>query len=445
METKEQQRIITSKSKNILVIAGAGCGKTFTITKRVDYLINNLGVNKEDILVLSFTKATVNDIKKKLDSNIKVFTFHSLAYQLINDSNMHIISDKDLLYIISEYFSYISDKKLLIKYFKTKKYINTCHYQTFLDLVYRFLNLYKANGGNKVLLAQIYLKSMFNNQNKLFIKLFYQFINYYEEELCSTSSYDYHDLIIKASQSKNIIPIKYIIIDEFQDTSLIRLNLIKKIVNDNNANLMVVGDDYQSIYQFTGSNIRIFTDFKLYFKKVKVYKLTKTFRNSKELVYVAGSFIMKNSNQIKKELKSDKSLLKPIILVYYYDLKTKLLELKNKLGDDTMFLGRNNRDCIIDCNFYTIHTSKGLESDNVVIINNRDSYLGFPNKIADHKLIKYLLHSKETYPISEERRLFYVALTRTKNKVYLMVDKNSKSLFVKELEKDYNEYIEIWR
>ena len=93
--------------------------------------------------------------------------------------------------------------------------------------------------------------------------------------------------------------------------------------------------------------------------------------------------------------------------------------------------------------YLTIHRSKGLEEENVILINLTNYRTGFPNKITDHRIISYVKCKEDNYPYSEERRLMYVALTRTKNKIYLLVPKTNKSIFVKEIEKDYRKKIKI--
>ena len=115
-----------------------------------------------------------------------------------------------------------------------------------------------------------------------------------------------------------------------------------------------------------------------------------------------------------------------------------------------MIIGRNNKDLysyvdkledINNINYYTAHKSKGLESENVILINLTNDMLGFPTHLENSKIVSRLF-DKELYKYDEERRLFYVALTRTKNSVYMIVDKNNMSCFVKELITDYKEYIE---
>ena len=147
----------------------------------------------------------------------------------------------------------------------------------------------------------------------------------YENYLKENNEIDFDDMLITATKivKKHGLKkkIKYIIIDEYQDTSFIRFNLIKEIINKTMAKLMVVGDDFQSIYKFTGCDVSLFLDFKNYFKEAKIMKLERTYRNSKELIQVAGKFIMKNKHQIKKELYSEKTLKNPIKILKYKNIK----------------------------------------------------------------------------------------------------------------------------
>ena len=228
---------------------------------------------------------------------------------------------------------------------------------------------------------------------------------------------------------------RYIIIDEFQDTSPVRFNLIEEIIKYTNAKLFVVGDDYQSIYRFSGCNLDTFIHFDKYFNDTKTYFLKYTYRNSNELIKVSTSFIMKNPNQLKKSIISNKNVNKPIVILIGYRLE----DIVNDI-DNPMILGRNNKDIdkIPYENKLTIHRSKGLESDNVILVNS-DS---IPNNIRNERILRFVLKENDYILHEEERRLFYVALTRTKNKIYILVNKKM-SPFVKELINDYPEYIEI--
>lgn len=439
MVTEEQEEIINSLDKYMLVIAGAGCGKSTTIVKRINELVTKGLYTKKDFLVISFTNATVNDLKEKLPG-IDVVTFHKLALKVLGNDVKKIVNDNDLNYYVKEFFLYNLNKKykrILNRYLNNDKNNLIYFYQRIISV----LNIYKANKGNVIKLIKYYYLNIFNQRERDFIRLFYLFLKFYQEELDSYGGYDFNDLIIKASRSKNTIKYKYVIVDEFQDTSLIRLELLNKIVKDNNSSLMVVGDDYQSIYQFSGSNLNIFLNLKNYYSNIKTYYLTETFRNSQELIDVSTRFVLKNKLQLKKIMKSKKHIKRPIKMIYYDDYEKIISELKNKLDSDTMYLGRNKADNRDLDNFYTVHASKGLEASRVVILNNYDGILGFPNQIINDRISKYLINFKEL-SYGEERRLLYVALTRTKNEVYLLVPINNKSRFIKELERDYPEYIE---
>jgi DNA helicase-4 len=170
---------------------------------------------------------------------------------------------------------------------------------------------------------------------------------------------------------------------------------------------------------------------------------------------------MKNKKQQKKTLKSNKHLEKPIVIYYRNNLKKALKELLTIIDcESIMVLGRNNKDIYnyIDEDFtqdqdifryknktfryLTIHKSKGLEAENVILINVIDNIIGLPTKLTQEKILKYVNNTKDYYPYEEERRLFYVALTRTKTYTYLIASKNNYSIFIKELFK-YKKYIQI--
>ena len=262
--------------------------------------------------------------------------------------------------------------------------------------------------------------------------------------------------------------IKYIIIDEYQDTSFIRFNLIKEIINCCNSRFMVVGDDYQAIYRFTGCDISLFWNFQQYFKGSQIMKIENNYRNCSELIKIMTNFITKNKYQIEKELKSNKSIKYPIKIVFYKDIKKTFLNLITKIYNDfktpILILGRNNNDVKmllnedlklngnkliyknnkdIDMYYLTVHKAKGLEEENVIIINLINGLNGFPCQIIDNKILRLVSNNKEYYPFSEERRLFYVALTRTKNYVYLLTPYINSSIFVKELLKDKSKAVKV--
>ena len=287
----------------------------------------------------------------------------------------------------------------------------------------------------------------------------------YERWLNENNAVDFEDMIIRAIKlvSKNNLAYEYIIIDEFQDISLNRYLLIKKITEITDVKTMVVGDDWQAIYSFAGSDNNLFLN---YSKDMdaKIYKITKTYRNSQELIDIVGNFVMRNERQIKKNLFSDKKINNPIVIyrikrdiekvlcyiideiIGEYGLNKNILILGRYKKDIDKVIGNEfsiNHENIIyrkekqlRITYLTIHSSKGLGYDNVILIMPNSKVYGFPNNKSEDSIRKFLLPNEEK--IMEERRLFYVALTRTKNKVYIVSNKKNESKFVKEIIKEKN-------
>lgn len=499
----QQKEIVLDNSNHLLVVAGAGSGKTLTILGKINYLIKYKNVLPSEILCISFTRASANSLKEKIlkESTIDmpVYTFHKLSLEILKEDNRNYeIADSNTLDNIIHKFFYIDIldypiyMEKVLKYFKIKScknikecYLAFCYNNNSLDsfekLLSTFIKMFKCNNFclndfNKFLKKS--RKTFFYNRyknEKLFLIFALNMYLKYTDYLKENNEIDFDDMIINATNFVNSKGIKnkykYVIIDEYQDTSYIRFLLVKSILDNTGAKLMVVGDDFQSIYRFTGCDISLFLDFDKYFNDCSIKKIENTYRNSMELITIAGKFVMKNKYQIRKNLKSSKRIEKPIEVLFYDNIKNSFISLINKIHKETnksiMILVRNNNDInlILDKDFklenngkliylnnreiemyyLTSHKSKGLEEENVIIINLENKLLGFPNKIKDEKVLRFVSSSFEKIPYSEERRLFYVALTRTKNKVYLLAPKNNPSIFVKELLTYYGSKIKVRR
>lgn len=443
----EKQLEAVKSLENTLVVAGAGSGKTFTIVNKIKFLLDNNIYKENELLIISFTNESVNDLKRKIDYNLDIMTFHKLAINLINNPNMKISNEYYLKFIINEYFNsygkYNKKQNKLIK-----RILQEMDIDNLKKLIFTFINLYKSNYNDINYLLNLYQKSHFIN--KIYFKIILEIYHIYNQELESSNLYDFNDMIKIATN--NIINnqiktnYKYIIIDEFQDTSLNRFKLINAIIKQNNAKIFVVGDDYQSIYRFTGCNLDIFLNFNKLVNNLNIINLDYNYRNPKEIIDVANSFIMKNKNQIKKETICLKNINKPIKICFYKNKRTAIEKILKYIDTKYLILGRNNKDKdlfnIQDKPFLTIHKSKGLEEDNIILINlTNNNNNSLPSKIKNHKIINKIIKT-DYYPYEEERRLFYVALTRTRNNIYLLVPKSNYSIFIKELMKKYKNYIE---
>ena len=490
---EEQKQVVLSNNKNILVIAGAGSGKSLTIIGKIKYLINKQNIKNNEILCISFTNDSCNSLKQNLLKNnidIEVLTFHKLGMKILKENKVNVnLTEIDLLQHVVDLFFYETIYNYqqyilyLLTYMKIKynkknykhKYQelqNTKEINNIKNTIIKFIHLYKSNGYKNEYLKIIIKKYKFiNKKYRYLLIIIIKIMIEYKNELNREKIIDFDDIILlstKYVENTNNMKYKYIIIDEFQDTSLIRYNLIREILLKTNANFLAVGDDYQTIYRFTGCDLYLFLNFTKYFNDSKIYKIQTTYRNSQELINIAGNFIMKNKMQMKKDLKSHKRLNKPIKIIYYKNTKNtfnKLLDYLYKNNKrNILILVRNNNDINnirnsklnindnkieyvnhndMNIKYLTVHKSKGLEEETVVIISLENKEWGFPNKIKDEKILKYILPKKEKCKYSEERRLFYVALTRTKNETYLFVKKDNPSLFVKELVKNNSKDVEL--
>ena len=353
------------------------------------------------------------------------------------------------------------------------------YFSEIMKLCCTFISLFKSNNykiDHIEILRQHYLAEVQNNflrdRTNLFLKIIKTILSEYQNSLLARNAIDFSDMINNAADlvvsGCDIPAYKYLIVDEYQDISKARFVFLKAIADRTKAKVFCVGDDWQSIYRFAGSDISLFTDFEEYFGYTKVLKIEKTYRNSQQLIDEASRFIIRNPQQLKKELRSDKSLDYPLVFWGVDDelgnaLQKAIKKIVSECGTKSsiLLLGRTNYDLDIvmktglfnivhakgkqtleyipfpnlNISFLTVHKSKGLEADNVILVNFKNDKLGFPNQIADDQVLNLVLTKAESFQYAEERRLFYVAITRTKNRTYVLTDKKNPSSF-------FNEFVE---
>lgn len=463
----EQRKSALVNDTNTIIIAGAGTGKSTTMVGKIKYLVLYKQVSLENILCITFTnnsaKSLEEKIKQELKQDARVYTFHKLSLEILKNQHIHYhIAREDLLeYLVDEILASVPST-YFEKLFLDKNYLKKEEFRQYKAVVIRFIRLYIANYYDVKYFDDIFKRV--KKKDKPTLKIIKKIYEMYILEKTSSGTIDFDDMIYMATKLVKEMGChkhyQYIIVDEYQDTSRVREELVQAIRKQCGAYVTVVGDDFQSIYRFSGCDINNFLEFKKNFRPAKELYITNTYRNSKELIRVAGSFIMKNPRQRKKKLKSNKSIHKPIVICYYKNIKNDFCKLLDIIhSPNLMVLGRNNADIYSVLNdksklennhiiyhnynayYKTIHKAKGLEEDNVLIINLTNDANSLPSKIKDEKILKYVIKHYDIYPFEEERRLFYVALTRTKNYCYLFVPKDNPSIFVKELIKNYKEYI----
>lgn len=297
-----------------------------------------------------------------------------------------------------------------------------------------------------------------------FYKLAIPIIKKYQSYCTNKSYLDFNDLITKTiSLFKNHTEIadkfrdkfEYILVDEFQDVNNLQVELIKLLLTDSNQ-LFCVGDDWQSIYGFRGSNVDYIVNFKEHFKDTETIKLSMNYRSTENIVGASNEVIKHNKFKVDKNVQSNK---KSSSKIHVYAGKNDaenieyVLEQVNKLKDkgyakeDILFLYRRSKMYSpyferfkqerVFVSGKTIHASKGLEAKAVFIIGLTDGSGGFPDIWMEDRIYQVIKESNHDLLLEEERRLFYVAITRAKDDLFLITEKGNESSFIKEIPDDF--------
>ena len=328
----------------------------------------------------------------------------------------------------------------------------------FTTLVATFLHHFKGAQLSSHEVARRAAKAGDRLRAQAFLAVFEPIFERYQQSL--SRQIDFHDMINRATKhveaGRFLSPFRYILVDEFQDISPGRARLLKALLDQSpDAQLFAVGDDWQSIYRFAGSDIAIMREFGDHFGHTEQTYLETTFRCADRIAEVATKFVLSNPAQIRKKVRSTRRADGPSVHVGLPTEDQSLLEeaLDMIVADaanhgeksTVLLLGRyghtrpkdmselRKRHPDLDLTYMTVHGSKGLEADYVVVLGLRAGKYGFPAEIADDPLIDLVLPAAETHPHAEERRLFHVAMTRARRAVYLLADRGAPSSFVQEL------------
>lgn len=307
-----------------------------------------------------------------------------------------------------------------------------------------------------------------------FVSLYERISNEWQRRLNAEESVDFDDMLLMAIEyienGKFQSPYKMILADEFQDVSQAKLRLLSALKENAgpSANLCVVGDDWQGINRFAGADISVMTDFHSTFRHSTQLTLSRTFRCPQLLCDASSEFIQKNPTQIRKEVKTTSSYDRPLLHAVAAETEFSAMERLEKdlrqlhgaakagaldLPPDTkvsvMLLGRYHKNKpgmmtqwisefgnYLTLKYSTVHASKGLEADYVMLLNVTDEYMGFPSQIEDDPVLQLAMPQPDPFPCAEERRLFYVALTRARRQTRIYSLRGKPSRFLMELAKD---------
>ena len=494
----DQQQIasIENDTQNTLVIAGAGTGKTTTIIGKIKWILNKWRSEKENtpppkILAVSFTHASRVELEERILAEIlqddlifkiyhpkdfiEVETFHSLALKIIKDK----LLGRRLEESGFESFLKISHSDL-----SEEKIDDIAH-------LYSLVRNYHVN------FAEIRerLRRKFRHfwqkedlkQNLTQLEELKVLASQYEEHLKKNHSIDFAGLLEEATSRINpIYTYDYVIIDEYQDISPLEYLLIRSLRELRAFKLFCVGDDWQTIYQFAGSEISLILNFEKCWGETSRFKIEQTYRFPEKLAKLSGKFIMQDRTQLRKQIRGalvyDKDQIVEIngpsertdlnslyffflnipehasvflIGRYNFDIKkiSRCEFLSFEINEEKVLISMHERPDL-RISFLSAHKSKGLQADYVLIINCRNPVLGFPSRMKENEIFRIVrevaiqkleqrkMNKRKCEKFSEERRLFYVTMTRARKRILFLTVQEKESPFILELreEEELNTY-----
>ena len=470
---REQRKAIYDPARFNLTVAGAGSGKTTTILGKILYLLQSGFASPPEILVLSFTHDSATELKERFlreyyqtfaeqillrkspPPNIIIETFHSLALKLLRKlwpdfsvTTNEVDNEQSVSEITDDP---VSDSDELIM-------------QT--SIIREFLDLHELDSATRSLISNKFSSLDYS-------KLFLTVSETYQGQLSGflekhqTTFSGLIKLAIRYLRSGQIkTRYRYIIVDEYQDLSALRQEFLRLLIESSQASLFAVGDDWQAIYGFSGSRVDFTLNFRRFWGDFSLHRISKTYRFGPTLARLSSSFIMQDRAQIRKQIRSQKEDSSEAVVEICGDSERLDLEVLTHYFESLpeyssiLLLGRFNVDRFrlahcskfnltpdgiefrprpdLKIRFLTVHQSKGLEADYVILLNNREAKLGFPAHVKDPPLKTELIKIAEELSLdqisaNEERRLFYVALTRAKKQVILLTVDGKESSFIKEL------------
>lgn len=316
-------------------------------------------------------------------------------------------------------------------------------------------------------------KDGFAARLRMYLAIYERIAAEWERRLQRGNFIDFEDMLILAAghveSGAYKSPYTLILADEFQDSSRARIRLLKALSaqSDPPAHLCVVGDDWQGINRFAGSDITVMTEFEKTFDNATLLSLNTTFRCPQDLCDVSSQFVQANPAQIKKQVKTTNPLTKTPMLAYGFQQRDGMMvHIEDQLASmhrfategklmptkgshiTIMLLGRYRDDQPtaleswqrrfgdrLKIDFRTAHGSKGLEAEYVFILNVVQGTRGFPSQIQDDPALQIAMPVPDPYPFAEERRLFYVAMTRARKQVRFYAMLGQPSQFLVELVK----------
>lgn len=418
---REQENAIRPEEGVMLVIAGAGTGKTRCLVEKTARIIGHNIAKPEEILVLTFSRKAAEELRERIvqrigeaGKKITAGTFHSFCLSLLREyhhlKNLHP-ADKPFSVIDAA-----AQEEILLGILRN----NLEDFFGFpIGLIVRLIANWNFLPGDKIMRLR---------SSGLYEKI-EQAITDYSHYKISHNCFDFHDLMTKAiellqndGEFRRAITgrYSYVLVDEFQDTSKDNFILLNLLLSTRSRNLFVVGDDWQSIYGFRNARVEYIVNMRKYFPDTRIIALAVNYRSKKEIVALSNKFIRLNRFRTKKKLVSERGKGG---MVRGYAVKDRFEEIEiihtmlPRLRSGAAILFRNNwqgeiiqkalGDMAEKISLLTMHGSKGLEFGTVIIAGISDDII--PDPSSD---------------LEEERRLLYVALTRAKDECIIIAHRH---------------------
>lgn len=459
----------------VLVLAGAGSGKTSVLVARAGWLLQRKLALPEQILLLAFGRDAAQEMNERIQTRlvapeIQARTFHALALHIIREGSSKQPTVSQLegdpvarhALLINAWRQQCAEKKAQASGWRqwlTEELEWTLPEGEFWQDVRlakrlaprldRWLGLIRMHGGAQTaMIADV--EEAWREPFSKRIKLMAPLVKAWKSALKAEGALDFSGLIQQAiaivEKGRFISPWKHILVDEFQDISPQRAALLAALRQQNKrTSLFAVGDDWQAIYRFSGAEMSLTTAFHDTFGEGDSCVLDTTYRFNERIGDIANRFVQQNPHQLRKPLNSlSKGNKKSVNLLPQEQLEPLLNKLSGyvDVGERVLLLARYHylRPEVLDkaktrwpkmqLDFMTIHASKGQQADFVILLGLESGREGFPAAARESIIERGLLPEAEDFPDAEERRLAYVALTRARQQVWLLYDRECPSSFV---------------
>ena len=469
--TRAQRLACVVDEDHNLVLAGAGCGKTSVMTARAAFLVASRQAAPDELLLLAFGNEAATEMAERLAAQpntaaVKTSTFHALGLMILAWVNgkapsLSPMAQQESVRIqaFAQWLEQLCAEDDVYRQ-QLHDWLRHHRFQVVPQPDYRRV---AREWAPLVAALKLYgepepadITPALAEQLTLVLPLLHR----YQHALAEQGQIDFDDMIEQATelvrQGRFVVPWRYILVDEFQDISAPRAALLQALRDARpELSLFCVGDDWQAIYRFSGADVTLTTRFAHYFGASRITRLDKTFRFNNQIEQVASRFVQRNPEQLPKTLTTHLRSSSPCVHVLPVDSNSQMDAISRLLGqiaaeqteasvyvlarfrfslpDSAQLAAWQKRFPTLNIAVQTLHGAKGKEADHVIMLGLSRGKYGFPPEQNTTALLDLLLPDAERFPHAEERRLFYVGLTRARRQVFLLADQQIPSIFVKEL------------